>query len=306
MEKDFHYFFIYAVAKLTGYDNAEIIAYSSQFVDDNNEKKFSIDEQKESFPERVKTENGYFHPIMTQSLSRKSLNAYVQKYVYVPFHFLPGDNNIILNEERNPLSTTPNSLNAKIMLKKAFNSKNPYQIGIGLHTFADTWSHQNFSGIREDWNSVYPWYKVSKSIVPNIGHAEAGHSPDVISETWTDFRFEKQIENKNRAFEAIAEIYKTLRKKTGNGPLWGDIKNDFRKIINIKNYDERIKAVVDLLSENKKGAIPRYDKNRWIDDALDIDKEITTKENFYQSHWHNFHQSAKRHFAIVFDLIKQL
>jgi len=43
MEKDFHYHLIFAIARITGFEKAEIIAVSSQFVDDNNEGQFSID-----------------------------------------------------------------------------------------------------------------------------------------------------------------------------------------------------------------------------------------------------------------------
>jgi hypothetical protein len=60
MEKDFHYFTIYSIAKLTGQDQPEIIAYSSQFVDDNNEGQFSIDEEQVSFPEKVGANGGYY------------------------------------------------------------------------------------------------------------------------------------------------------------------------------------------------------------------------------------------------------
>lgn len=41
MEKDFHYSLVYSIAKMTGYKKADIIAYASQFVDDNNEGLFS-------------------------------------------------------------------------------------------------------------------------------------------------------------------------------------------------------------------------------------------------------------------------
>jgi hypothetical protein len=53
MEKDFHYYLIYSIAKLTGFKDANIISYSSQFVDDNNEGWFSIDGQKVSFPDKI-------------------------------------------------------------------------------------------------------------------------------------------------------------------------------------------------------------------------------------------------------------
>jgi len=244
MEKDFHYFLTYSLAKMTEFDDADIIAYSSQFVDDNNEGWFQIDGEASGFPEKIRSNGGNYYPIMTQSLSPKSLNPYVQKYVYVPFHFLPGDDNVEIEGKKNPLSTTPNSEKVKMLLHSAFKSNvtyTPYRIGITLHTFADSWSHQNFTGIQEGWNSVYPWYHVFKSLVPNIGHAEAGHSPDVISEVWTDHRLGQEVRNADRALKATGEIYRVLRYYSKKGPMWGHVKQDYRKIINAKDYDERNK-----------------------------------------------------------------
>ena len=90
MEKDFHYHLIYSIAKMTEFKNADIIGYASQFVDDNNEGQFSIDGEEAMFPQQIEINGGNYYPIMTQSLSTKSLDLYVQKYVYVPFHFLLG------------------------------------------------------------------------------------------------------------------------------------------------------------------------------------------------------------------------
>ncbi|MDA8078625.1 MAG: hypothetical protein M0Z79_06760 [Nitrospiraceae bacterium] len=304
MEKDFHYHFTYAAAKLTCLPNPEIVAYSCQFVDDNNEGQFAIGGGDTLFPERLKTGGGYYYPVMTQSLSPKSLDPYVQKYVYLPFHFLPGDNTVEIEKKKNPLCTTPNSGNAKNILEKALNSGNPYQAGIALHTFADTWSHQNFTGLREEWNAIYPWYDVFKSLVPNIGHAEAGHSPDVISERWTDYRFKgvtKEIDNRQRAFDAIEAVYLTLRKATGKGALWNDVKTDFEKIIGTPDYDKRIEATSKLA-----GGTPEYSKDAWIGAALEKeeDGEVVMKQGFDKTPWYHFHQAAKVHLATVMELIK--
>jgi len=308
MEKDFHYYLTYALTKITSLNNPEVVAYSSQFVDDNNEGQFSIDGEETSFPERLRANGGYYYPIMTQSLSPKSLDPYVQKYVYVPFHFLPGDNNAVIKGVRNPLSTTPDSANAKSIISKALDSDNPYLIGIALHTFADTWSHQNFSGLREEWNAVYPWYNVFKSIVPDIGHAEAGHSPDVISEPWVDYRLGKNvIDNKERAFYAVREIYGNLQTKTRKGLPWSDVKTILQGIINSDGYDERIKATSAFLKNSGFGSIPDYSKDDWLDAALDKNgKDVVMKPDFTTTHWYNFHQAAKIHFANVMDLIKRI
>jgi hypothetical protein len=305
MEKDFHYYLTFALLKITEFENPDIIAYASQFVDDNNEGQFSIDGGESPFPERLKASGGYYYPVMTQSLSPKSLDPYVQKFVYVPFHFLPGDNNVVIDGKKNPLSTTPNSANAKILLSKALESNNPYRIGIGLHTFADTWSHQNFTGLREEWNAVYPWYDIFKSLVPNIGHAEAGHSPDVISERWTDHRLgARKVDNKERAFDAVQEIFANLQRVSGKGPSWSDVKNNFADIVNEDGYNERIRKISHFVNAGAK-TIPDYSKNSWIDTALDRSgEEIVMKPDFTETHWHNFHQAAKAHLSLVMDLIK--
>ncbi len=305
MEKDFHYHFTYAAAKLTEIMFPEIVAYACQFVDDNNEGQFSIGGNDASFPEKLKAGGGYYYPVMTQSLSPKSLDPYVQKYVYVPFHFLPGDNSVVIDTKKNPLCTTPNSGNAKIILESALKSGDPYRIGIALHTFADTWSHQNFTGLREEWNAIYPWYDVFKSLVPNIGHAEAGHSPDVISEKWTDHRFKgdaKEIDNRQRAFDAIEAVYLTLQKTTGRGTPWNDVKTGFRKIIDTADYDERINATSNLV-----GGTPIYSKDAWIGAALSTaGNDVAMIPGFDDTHWYRFHQAAKVHLAWVADLTKKL
>lgn len=310
MEKDFHYYLTYSLAKMTEQDHPDVIAYACQFVDDNNEGSFSIDGESNRFPEKIETGGGNYYPIMTQSLSPKSFDLYVQKYVYVPFHFLPGNNDVVIDGKKNPLSTTPNSKNAQSLLHGALKSNDaltPYRIGIALHTFADTWSHQNFTGIHENWNSVYPWYNVFKSLAPNIGHAEAGHAPDVISDAWTDHRLGQQINNRARALEATGEMYKILRQNSKKGPTWGDAKKDYRQIINTSGYNERIQAISDFLADNHKGPVPGYSKDEWIDAAVDRKGEdLVMKSNYTDTDWHRFHQAAKTQFAYALDLIKEI
>ena len=307
MEKDFHYYLIFSLAAITKQDKPDIIAYASQFVDDNNEEQFSISGEKVDFPNKIKASGGHYYPIMTQSMSPLSLDIFVQKYVYVPFHFLPGDDTVEIKGKRNKLNTTPNSQNAQIVLSEALASDNPYRLGIALHTFADTWSHQNFTGLREEWNSVYPWYSVKKYLVPDIGHAEAGHSPDVISEVWTDHRFNQQIVNVDRAFDAVREIYRNLQKNSRQGPNWGDVRLKYLKILRVQNYDDRTKTIVDFTKNEVHIDIPKYDEQQWIKAALDkTGEEAEMANDFEQTHWHQFHLAAKAQLALVLSLISEL
>ncbi len=314
MEKDFHYYLIYVIAKITGMKAPFKIAYASQFVDDNNEGPFSVGGERIFFPEKIKMDGGYYYPILTQTLSPKSLDAYVQKYVYVPFHFLPGDNTVEIKGKKNPLSTTPNSERAQTILRRALKSDNPYLIGIALHTYVDTWSHQYFSGMREEWNAVFPWYQVFKSLVPNVGHAEVGHLPDILSEVWTDYRLKpSKVDNRIRAFEAVGEVFGRLRAKTGKGPVWEDVEDDFEKIVYTKDYDARIRKMSLFLENSGGGSIPDYSKDAWIDAALSTrekdeseEREVVVKPNFETTDWYHFHQAAKVAFATLMGEISPL
>jgi len=48
MEKDFHFYVTYALANTSGFtpEESHIIAYASQYVDDNNEKQYPEKDEK--------------------------------------------------------------------------------------------------------------------------------------------------------------------------------------------------------------------------------------------------------------------
>ena len=75
MEKDFHFYVTYALAETAGFspEESHIIAYSSQYVDDNTERQKPDDDKPPQFPYEIKLNGGYFRPIMTQTISVKSL-----------------------------------------------------------------------------------------------------------------------------------------------------------------------------------------------------------------------------------------
>jgi hypothetical protein len=51
MQKDFHYYVIYAIAKDAGYtdEDASIIAHASQYVDDNTDREYTISDTVVNF-----------------------------------------------------------------------------------------------------------------------------------------------------------------------------------------------------------------------------------------------------------------
>jgi hypothetical protein len=151
MQIDLHFYGIYALARAAGINSieAEIIAHASQFVDD------SIDDNEVVLQSIGKA----VIPILT---SHKPLNFQISKpaeqwRVWVPFHFLPGnepsDGTFI---ER--MTCRKNSEPAKKILEFALDKTNtdirPYIAGIATHVFADTFSHNGFLGLSSEANNV--------------------------------------------------------------------------------------------------------------------------------------------------------
>jgi hypothetical protein len=325
MKIDFHFYLIYALATRCGFDRkldngkteSYIIAYASQYVDDNNgnqvigpvERKaipmsgaeatptgamFREISQYQSFPweVRIKETGNVFRPVMTQTGSLKPLLPMFQRYLLVPFHFLPGDPVRIpeIRGRRNPWSVTAGSNNASWLLRDALESGDPYRIGIALHTFVDTWSHQNFCGFRDDWNTV------SGSIfVPDVGHAEVFEKPDILSETWTDRRLGMEIDNRNRAREALEAIFQWFSKYRNPARPWGAVEGEMEELLQAEGREERIAMVQALCPGLEYEEDP---EKRWICQALEYDSaanEVVGRERFFDSDWYRFQCAAQTH-----------
>ena len=151
------------------------------------------------------------HGIQTQSdIVGNWGDRQIQLSVLVPFHFIPG------NDPKHPWMT--------------------------LHGLQDSFSHETFSGWREDLNSCFPWYFV-KSGIPNVGHAELRVVPDVVNYVWTDPRSGKRVDNKLRTMAAAKATFDFLAKFFGPGidkSVWATLKPKLRDIFRIDSYDRRI------------------------------------------------------------------
>jgi hypothetical protein len=324
MQKDFHYDVIFALAKEAGYDHrdANTIAYASQYVDDNTDREYAVfDDEGEfyvGFPEKIgKTASLYF-PIITQAVDITAFQIGMQRYVYAPFHFIPGDNTVEIKGRKNPLCTTRGCKNAENLLKTALKSKDLYKIGVALHGYADTWSHERFSAFHEDWNRVYKTISL-KSLLPNIGHAEVVNEPDKISATWVDERFGKQkIDNRERSLLAAEQIFGFLKKGRVN---WKDVRSTFEEIMGAENLSDRIKLIKKMYPQ-----IEDYNEDRWIKEALKFERdpseirrpgettgmestrprfvEISVKDS--DAHWFRFQEAAKKHLASVLSSVSAI
>lgn len=210
MDLEFHYWVTGLTAEYAGFSAADcrIIAYSSQYVDDNTREIHIFDDEFDVFPSYVSHVTQT--PIPTEAKD-------VVMRIYPLFHFLPGDMDVAasarVDHQSHSLVTTPNSAYAarimELTMRNAFSrymAKDKsclHRIGIAAHCYADTWAHQNFAGWFHSLNMM-----PGHALVPNVGHADAGHAPDIIGNTWQDQRLvNSQINNTARFMEAASNLF---------------------------------------------------------------------------------------------------
>jgi hypothetical protein len=242
MQKDFHFYAIGVLARAAGFGvhDALVIAHCSQYVDDASESE----------PIKIKIKNANiefnFDPVRTAYDFLKpdqgfdSLGWSAQKRVHIPFHFIPPKPFTYTAPEL-PFSfvTQPHSYFAEFLVTNSSNAEHPiYQLcrmGVALHTYADTWAHQGFSGREyESENNVRNmqvrdpsdgqmkklWLEnlitdVPLFDIPEIGHAEALYLPDVGYHDWRceigPLHTPGGGNNVERFMEAAKYIYRRLR-----------------------------------------------------------------------------------------------
>ena len=339
MQRDFHYYCIAVLARAAGFAKKDslIIAYASQYVDDSTES------------EPIRVGELKFDPVRTAHIGLKAYDWSVQKRVYIPFHFIPPEPLIPpgpVSANHYSFLTESDSKFVRMVFTNAVKESNHLlrlcRIGTALHTFADTWSHNRFSGREHDENNVEKiyhyqtdkarwkhlfWENFSLDLLPEIGHAEAGHFPDKPFLKWKYTRklFDQEVKRDNTQEFMIAArtIYNLLRKASGaNAGIiqWKGIKT---KILNLLSNDENDldKRCTEWQKQFKHLFSPlkfKYDKYEWRNEALKPQRKADTKwddfkpsdfrslrfprrRNFYNSRWVQFHRAALRQRHLVLE-----
>jgi hypothetical protein len=163
-----------------------------------------------TYPVAIEGSRGIDEVIATQSFD--SVDDPRSRGIRLAFHFVPGvqaeASALRLDGKASPLVVTPNGPRAKDLLVAALKTRDPYRVGVALHTYADTWAHANFSGTMEATNAF-----VSDDPVPPVGHAPALKRPDALNEVWDDPRLvpaHARIVNRERFTAAARMVYKYL------------------------------------------------------------------------------------------------
>lgn len=281
MDIEFHYYMTYLIAARAGFTPTEaaIIAQAAQEVDDNH------------IPMRVSALTPYEYD-NTISQTMDILRPHHNRRIYPIFHFIPGDPGARSasrkDGQRSAWVTTPNSPLANEMLDTALRSGDLYRIGASAHSYADTWAHQNFLGKDDAYNempseSIVEHLKSSVALM-RIGHALAGHLPDIPGLIWNDDRLvEPVIDNTARFMDAADHLYRKLagfkndaitqvELDRTSATLLADLREDIGPSrqdappldpARIARYQKRA-----LANEYGGTAIPEYQVAKWADAAF--------------------------------------
>jgi len=313
MQKDFHYCCIKCLAQSAGFDknDAQIIAYASQFVDDATAHEGI---RIQGVPEVAKNlvKNNQFEPVCTAHKGIQYLTGIdrdVQKKVYIPFHFMPGipytGTGVYDYRVRPDSPLIMSVVNSAVDFYKNAGTKTKLQglikIGISLHTYADTWSHQRFSGrwsaadndierIRvfrnNEWEPLGFIDQIKHNIIPSIGHAEAINFPDQSHMSW---RYEhdrsgKDITRHNTeiCLDAAEAIYGVLCDTNTSQPNWKKYVGDVQACLEMPT--DSIKAKFGKWKKKFPEIAFEYDPLQWRFEALDGEhhdwEHFNCKEDF--------------------------
>ena len=267
MQIDFHHSLIYVLSRLAGFtkEESKIISYSSQYVDDSVKNGI------------INFENGCRYSLMStahKTLDWMNLLNDINFHVWVPFHFLPGNKGLEAHEIHEgewieKLVCQPDSHIAREVIEHCFgDSDKPYychEIGLIMHVYADTWSHQRFVGISHNINSVdlceeLPdemdniGEKIKSSAVSKcapLGHGSVLEYPDYPYLEWryTDTNGAEIINNNpetyilaaDRIFEALCKLQKRDKGYVSGGIPKRDRELIYAKFKKMKDPDPKFR-----------------------------------------------------------------
>lgn len=148
MQIDMHYYGVYALARLGGLKAraARTLATASQYVDDSTGNDI-LDHES----------GAKIIPVVTahHTASVKNVDRNDQRFIWVPFHFLPGNRGQAFTER---LVCRRNSPLVRDMRDHHLAlAQTPFALelmGITAHVLADTYAHYGFSGVSSRRNKV--------------------------------------------------------------------------------------------------------------------------------------------------------
>lgn len=314
MNIGFHYYITKYLCMEAGFseEDAQIIAYACQYTDDATYHKLL---KIRDMPERTNIRMGpdWLDPTCTSYKGISMFNLAKEgprEKVLKPFHFMPPEGKHIVVQD-----TSESRLLPELMVKnlKSHPPGDPCRqlhlvsIGIGLHTYQDTFAHAGFSArnSRED-NAVYDvnlkhngrvdilplWARIKGLLGYHIGHGRLDTFPDRFCTRimYTNGRGEEQFVLNNNIFMLAAHrTFGILTQDQSTAQQHADIGHKVRSILRRNQSSRRSWA---RYFKEKLPDIPfYYDEKEWENRTIRRDwlcRRFYTGDRI----WIDFHDAA--------------
>jgi hypothetical protein len=342
MQIDFHHAVTYVLARNANFthEEAEVIAYAAQYVDDADSSK------------PICFHNGaMYQPIASShpSADPANLDNSQNRMTWLPFHFLPGNGN--LPPGRSPsdrfidrLVCTPDSQVARDMIRSCMkDASDPerrdglQRLGITMHVYADTFAHQNFAGVRDGINDVdnvqetgeihhlpggiQSWLNsLLDQTVPPVGHGRALTFPDMPFLQWEYRNGRNEMVRRDNtaifldAAEALCRVMQTCHDGTTDpvGINSGDRGSMRELLLTLTNTDPNVRhaAWIQAIQDGRFSFGPatiKYDAGAWRAEALGTAEKLDQyyyNPGFLTTRWKYFQDALQRHrLTILHDVL---
>lgn len=335
MQIDFHHAVTYVSARLAGFEHpdADIIAYSAQYVDDATSSGAICFENKAMY-QRISSAH--------QTVDLENMNDIENHMVWLPFHFLPGNDN-------QPADTALNNFGGKFINKIVCLPDNPvahemvgaaiayqgkpnslHRLGVTMHVYADTWAHYGFAGVLNNINEVEDATEIGNSsgvfpkgpaafltnilddVIPPLGHGRANIFPDMPFLNWSYINGNKnKIERNNtdlfcNAANAMCRAMQRYRQVPETGINAADMVAIRNLFLDLKTKDEadRHGQWLGAIKANTFSFGPAEidyaadGRKSWKAQALGTSSDMPVysyKDTFLSSNWKQFHDAIQLH-----------
>lgn len=322
MRLDAHYYGILAFARACGFnkEKALLIAYASQYVDDANIDHIMIKGNPGNIKYDLIDNKPSFFNVSTSSFSNslEAFNCCTMIRNTCAFHFIPGCKGVSFVKKLRCDEKSPIMLG---VLNETLGQEDLIKLGVVLHGFLDTFSHQGFSGLLSKVNDIQkctvlsttPWFitdkisyilkgliradfeKLLDMVVPAYGHAQAGIYPDLPYLSWSYYYDYTErlsgvfkmtvIDNKLRYMDAFHKIKDIFDRYLIRFPEYRD------KEVQFKDFDSLFDTLIS----------PGTDKrriNNWIQtmvkgglfDVSEISGILYDKERWLKEAFQNYNK----------------
>lgn len=247
MKRDAHYYAVLAFCRACGFNkpSSHLIAYTSQYVDDAKINLMYLkNPDQEAEYDLVNGRPAFFNMATCHSYFRIDTFNYESMINNTSaFHFVPGCKGESFTKKLRCMEESPVILD---ILDEVFMTDDLIKLGIALHVYADTFSHQGFSGMLSKVNDIkncetkselyltlidrilYTIKRFGKekydelfdNVVPAYGHGLALDFPDIPYLVWS-YEYDRtdnfvcsfkltDIDNKERYTRAFNGLKKLL------------------------------------------------------------------------------------------------